>query len=445
MFRTWFAVLAATMMVSACQAPMDLPQVENRKPLDVSIADKTATIAFAGALSKIPRGTTIAAFPDVGGPMSLTCGVGGSISLEWGGRLAQAWSGEIAEIFYDTMKGAGYDVTGNPSALFERGKDRTRAHAKVGARLVDVRGNFCDEVSFWTGRQSNRIMGEMYVKVEWEVYSEADRRVVGNFVSEGRYRMHEPAGDGAALAMFGAFSAAAANLAADPDYFKLLSDLADPGAKAERGDASALSVSGAMPSQRKIADNLDRILDATVTIRLADGHGSGFFVSYDGYGLTNAHVAGEAETVAVRLRSGVEVEARVLRVDKSRDVALFKAPIQILHPLPLTPNSGLSRLDEVYAVGTPLDLGLQSTVTKGVVSSFRQTDERGRPISYIQSDVAVSPGNSGGPLLDAKGNVVGITVAGFTATGAQVGLNLFISLASALDTLHLTVDPQRRE
>ncbi len=312
-------ILGAAVLIlglAACQAPMEMPVVEQRPPIEIPMGEDTAPFSFAGGISKIPRGTTIAAFPDIGGPMSLTCGVGRNISIEWGGRLSTAWSGEMGEIFHDAMKEVGYNVLGDPSGLFDRGKDRVRAHYRVGARLVDIRGNFCDEFTFWMGMPANRVMGEMYVKVEWEVYAEAERRVVGKFMSEGRGAQRSPATDGVAVAMQLAFAKAVANLAADPDFHALMAEKsrrAPPKGEADR----RLDLTGERPSRGPIADRLGTVLNGVVTIVFGDGHGSGFFISKDGYGLTNAHVVGEADQITVRLPSGVEVRADVLRVKKT--------------------------------------------------------------------------------------------------------------------------------
>ncbi|WP_337997910.1 S1C family serine protease [Oleispirillum naphthae] len=438
------AVAAAGLGLAACQMPMEIPEVKQRQQIEIPMGEETAPFSYAGAISKIPRGTTIAAFPDIGGVKSLTCVAGRHISLEWGGRIAGAWSSEMNEVFFSTMKESGYNVLGDPSSLFNRGADRARAHYRVGARLVDIRGNFCDEITFWWGVPTNRIMGEMYVKVEWEVYSEPERRVVGKFVTEGRGEQKTPAVEATVQAMGLAFSMAVANLAADPAYHDLMRE--DSRRTPPKGDGDArLELVGAPLSRDAIADRIDRILGGAVSIITPEALGSGFFISRDGYGLTNAHVVGEADHVTLRLNSGVEVRAEVLRVKKARDVALFKAPVQVLHPLPLAPQAKLVRLDEVYAVGTPNQLSLQSTVTKGVVSAFRNFDERGgKPVSYIQADAAITHGNSGGPLLNRSGNVVGISVAMIAPKDVQIGLNLFIPIQSALTSLNLDVRPPAR-
>lgn len=424
---------------------MDIPNVPQRGAIAPPAGKETEPFTFSHATSKIPRGTTIAAFPNVV-PLedAFSCALGKTVSMEWTSKLNDTWTSEKGGNFYDVMKAAGYNVLGDPSDLFDVGEDRARAQYQVGARLVDVRGNFCNEYDIWWGYSTDRITGEMYVKVEWEVYSTAESRVVGKFVTEGYDRLKEPTGHGIERTLNLAFANASSNLAGDIGFYNLLAPKdAVAEAKSHRGGAAArepLTLRGAKLSTHAMRDVLPEVLDAAVTIRLSNGHGSGFFISYDGYGLTNDHVAGASKTVMVRLRSGIEVEAEVVRTDKIRDVALFKAPVQMLHPLPLAPNSGLSRLDDVYAVGTPLKFALQSTVTKGVVSAFRREEKGGRIIDFIQADAVIASGNSGGPLLDAKGNVVGISVQTTIVQGVPVGFNRFIPIGEALEALNLTVE-----
>jgi len=443
------AVLAVGLGLAACQMPMEIPNVPKRGAISPPAGKETAPFAFSHATSKIPRGTTIAAFPDVGAPFTLTCVVGRGISMEWNDRLSEAWNGEKGEDFYDAMKKAGYNVLGDPAGLFDYGKDISRAEYQVGARLVDVRGNFCNEITFWWGIETPRIKGEVYVKVEWEVYSVAESRVVGKFVTEGYGQQKEPAKQGLEFAMNLAFSDAAANLAGDFGFYNVIApkDTAVVEAKPRRGASApqeAMTLRGPRLSTLAVKDHLEEILDAVVTLRLpGDSHGSGFFISYDGYGLTNEHVVEKAKTVIVRLRSGVEVEAEVLQRDKPRDVALFKAPVRVLHPLPVAPAAKVSPLDETYAVGTPIRLGLEYTITRGMVSGHRMANHYGRLVPFIQASTEVSHGNSGGPLIDSKGNVVGMTDLGISDGAQKSAVNLFIPIGSALETLKIEVEPAK--
>ena len=116
-------------------------------------------------------------------------------------------------------------------------------------------------------------------------------------------------------------------------------------------------------------------------------------------------------------------------------MALLSAPIRMQNALSLEVELP-SVAEDVYAVGTPMKEELKTTVTKGIVSAIRTDNASG--MGFIQSDAAISPGNSGGPLFNSKGQVAAISVAKFTGGGAE-GLGLFVPLAAALDALGVEV------
>ena len=121
-----------------------------------------------------------------------------------------------------------------------------------------------------------------------------------------------------------------------------------------------------------------------------------------------------------------------MRVSKERDVALIKIEGISLLPAHIA-NGDLSSASTVYAVGSPLDERLSSSVTQGIVSGNCIVEGQ----NYNQSDTAISPGNSGGPLINSQGSVVGTFTAGMQTGGSQVGLNLFIPIESALQYLSM--------
>ncbi len=140
------------------------------------------------------------------------------------------------------------------------------------------------------------------------------------------------------------------------------------------------------------------------------GQGSGFILNKDGLILTNNHVIDNAQRVEVKLSDKHTYKARVLGVDKNHDLALLKidnAPNLV--PATLSESSGLVVGQRVYAIGNPF--GLQGTMTRGIISAIRSIrGPQGNPIEdAIQTDAAVNPGNSGGPLLNSRGEVIGIT------------------------------------
>jgi serine protease Do len=103
----------------------------------------------------------------------------------------------------------------------------------------------------------------------------------------------------------------------------------------------------------------------------------------------------------------VELEGEVLRKNDQRDVALIKVPIRVPSVLAIR-EKAVSLLEKVFVIGTPIMVGLKSTITTGIVSAHRHLEPSN--LDFIQSDAAASPGNSGGPLLDKGGNVIGIAV-----------------------------------
>jgi serine protease Do len=137
--------------------------------------------------------------------------------------------------------------------------------------------------------------------------------------------------------------------------------------------------------------------------------------------------------------NGLEVTGKVLRRDPAVDVALVQIPIRTRNVLPIRRELP-RRLEDVYAVGSPMDEQLQASFTKGVVSGLRI--DRVTGIRDIQADVPISGGNSGGPLLDRFGNVVGIAVSGIEDARAQ-NINFFIPIQDALDAIRVDIAPEK--
>ena len=165
--------------------------------------------------------------------------------------------------------------------------------------------------------------------------------------------------------------------------------------------------------------------------------GTGLIVTADGEIVTNAHVVGDASTVHVRLNGESEPrEAAVVAADPARDLALLRVDVTGLSPATFAAPDDIRLGDEVLSIGYALDLDGDPTVTLGIVSALDRTlgTESGALKGLIQSDAAVSSGNSGGPLVNALGQVVGITtLVSSTAFGSTAnGLGFAISAAELL-------------
>lgn len=158
------------------------------------------------------------------------------------------------------------------------------------------------------------------------------------------------------------------------------------------------------------------------------GVGSGFFISADGYILTNNHVISDATDIYVTLTDGREFKAKVIGSDDRTDVALIKIDAKDMTPLTIGDPKTLKKGQWVLAIGSPF--GLDSTVTAGIVSAIGR--DTGEYLPFIQTDVAVNPGNSGGPLLNLQGEAVGINSQIISRSGGFMGISLAIPIDEAM-------------
>ncbi|HYS87049.1 MAG TPA: AAA family ATPase [Bradyrhizobium sp.] len=188
-----------------------------------------------------------------------------------------------------------------------------------------------------------------------------------------------------------------------------------------------------------LSEGTSALQAAVVTIKIDGAYGSGFFISRDGYLLTNHHVVEDNKFVTIKLTTGRQMPGEVLRSHKARDVALVKVNESALEALPLQlepPDVAA----EVYAVGTPVSETYSTTISKGIVSAYRTVDD----LKLIQSDAAIHGGSSGGAMVDRFGNVVAISVSGISSSAQKLGtsINFFIPIADALKFLAVEVVKQ---
>ena len=162
------------------------------------------------------------------------------------------------------------------------------------------------------------------------------------------------------------------------------------------------------------------------------GVGSGFIISPDGYILTNAHVVAGSSEVTVRMSDAKrEFKAKVVGADERTDVALLKVDENNLPVAKLGKSSTLEPGQWVAAIGSPF--GFANTITAGIVSATERALPAETYLPFIQTDVAVNPGNSGGPLLNLDGEVVGINSMIYSRTGGYMGVSFAIPIEEAMD------------
>jgi S1-C subfamily serine protease len=180
---------------------------------------------------------------------------------------------------------------------------------------------------------------------------------------------------------------------------------------------------------KRLVNPLGGLFGRGPTIQQQQGQGSGFITRSDGVLLTNAHVVEGASEVTVTLPDGRSFNGKVLGSDPLTDVAVVKVVASKLPVAPLGDSAKVRPGEWAIAIGNPL--GLDNTVTAGIISAIQRTNAvgEGQRVPYIQTDAAVNPGNSGGPLINDRGQVIGINTAIRQAPGAGLSFAIPINVA----------------
>ncbi|CAN6959423.1 Serine protease [Psychrobacter okhotskensis] len=174
-----------------------------------------------------------------------------------------------------------------------------------------------------------------------------------------------------------------------------------------------------------------RIPDQAATPAIEHAYGTAFFVTTDGYMLTNHHVVAGADKITVTLNDRTELDVTLVGSDERSDVAVLKVTGNQFPALPIGDSDSLKVGEPVLAIGSPF--GFDYSASAGIVSAKSRSFSRETSVPFIQTDVALNPGNSGGPLFNQRGEVIGINSRIFSGTGGYMGLSFSIPIDAAMD------------
>lgn len=182
---------------------------------------------------------------------------------------------------------------------------------------------------------------------------------------------------------------------------------------------------------RKFFGNRLEIPEQAVTPTIEYAYGTAFFVTADGYMLTNHHVVEGADKITVTLNDRTELDATLVGSDERSDVAVLKVTGNQFPALPIGDSNIIKVGEPVLAIGSPF--GFDYSASAGIVSAKSRSFSRETSVPFIQTDVALNPGNSGGPLFNQRGEVIGINSRIFSGTGGYMGLSFSIPIDAAMD------------
>ena len=433
------ALVLLCLAATACTSPATIPVVAEAPVAAVPLDVDPLPIEFRRIVVRLKRGEDIGVVRS--GPLCLPYD-----DLYYRGGRVDITDAELATVFHDEMSAASFHVVGDPDALFDD-PDDDRARYVVAGLVSTIRANVCYPALYF---DTAKAKGEAFMEVDWQIFSRLDRRIVLELTTRGQGAVARSRGGGDVELLLLAFAQATRNLVADAAFRDLVLrpapvvTAAPPTTALRAGAPTTAAPTGPSvfftarpPFTEPLGNHPEDARQATVTVFAGDGHGSGVFIGDRGQVLTNFHVVGGAELVKLRFADGGEVLARVIARDPRRDVALLVADAAAPPGLPVVadlPTVG----SDVFAVGTPVDAEFATTVSRGIVSALRDRDD----MPFIQSDANIQPGSSGGPLLDANGNLIGLAVSVIIAPGGTpANLNNFIPIADALRVLNLAPRP----
>lgn len=350
-------------------------------------------------------------------PLLLTSGIVNAIGLRFGAAARRE------------LRGLGYLDALEEQSAFSRSATPNADYELAGS-VRGIEAHFCSD-----GPRSTN--GGVWMQVRWELFASKQQRVVHSVTTEGSYATAKFAETSIDEVFEAAFGVALRNALADATMASQLRSEPATAAAAAAAVASSSWPRLSVASSPGAGDQPDAEFtihrSAVVTVMSGVGAGSGFYIDPTGYLLTNHHIVGDAKYVKIRLASGREIVGEVVRSDAPRDVALVKTEAVALRALPVAsqpPGVG----DEVVAIGSPYGETFASSLSKGVLSGTAMV----RDFRFLQSDVKVLPGSSGGPLVRRDGAVVGIVQGGVGASpGAAV--NLFVPIDEALSRLSIDI------
>lgn len=244
------------------------------------------------------------------------------------------------------------------------------------------------------------------LEIEWEIFDLYDQSKFKKLfnVESGEFSMQQE--DAVKLSVEDAIS----------DSFYKFMDSKEIKAIIKKENTEKVKYDNLTLTKAKPITNLNEALNATVTIKTKDGHGSGCLVSKDGYIVTNFHVISNNDKITVVDKNGKEYPAKLIRKNENLDLALIKADqgeFEFSYHLPNEKNYMVG--DDIFVIGTPTSIELGQTLTKGIISGSRKFDEN----EFIQTDASVNGGNSGGALTTKKGELIGIVNAKVSGFGVE--------------------------
>lgn len=324
------------------------------------------------------------------------------------------------EIMYSELNDAGYNVSEYSKVFGETEKYNVRY--LLGGTITNlIQQSFGQNAGNFT---------EVFIEINWELFDRGLNKTIFKFKTHGYGRMNGVTTE----ATFIAFRNSFRNLLAEPSFVELIRK--QELQKVEYDNYTTIEYYDTLTINDANPDSFAKLLDAVFAIKTETGHGSGFIINPNGFAITCYHVIENRNSVDAIFSDGKIIRVNVVSIYPEFDLALLKISGTNYPYLPLSDKSEIQIGKEVFAIGNPISLNLASSISKGVISGIRDINKS----KFIQTDAAVNPGNSGGPLTLRNGKVVGVLSYKYAGWGVE-GLGFAISIEDVISIMKLQKKP----
>ncbi len=370
----------------------------------------------------------------------------GTVRRSTGNSEAIKWEGSVKigdkafeNRFYDIVANMGLQTPiSKNNALFagEDSKKPLLPRYIIGAQIMDININtFYDKND---KLKAGSYVTSHYLKIEWKVLDKTTDQVVYSFTSENQYknRSFSLYNDNKNLMM--AFENTLIDLLNDVKFIELIKNSENKNSSIVQNTDLASTEKIQLnlvktPAFKTSSEMIKHTSESCVTIVTDAGHGSGVIVDSRGYIITANHVTEGVNKIKVVFASGIELDAIIISANNKNDLAVLKIPGKGFKPLALSKDE-VTLGDEVFTIGTPADVDLGQSIAKGMISGKRLIEE----LIYLQINMAVSPGNSGGPLINEKGEVIGIIQKKMVGKGIE-GIGFAVPVETIKSALNIHI------
>jgi S1-C subfamily serine protease len=401
-------------------------KLDRSKP-SYDLDSTSAVVAFDKLMADIKDGTPVGSWADA---------LGKSTPIKWEGSV-KVGDKAFDQRFYEILTDAGIRTPMRENAKLFAGSSEGRQQLPryvVGAELLEM--NIDLQHSKVKDYGAGKFAGRTRTLVDWKVLDKRGNKVVLTVRTEGIHRFRQVNHYGGNQNLL-AFEDALYKFLDDGRFIDLIRSSTTPAQSAGVDlEAKSLTIKPvSIPAFKSISEMIRHADKSCVTIITDGGHGSGVIINSEGYTLSAYHVVEGINRIEVQFSDGMRQEARILASDVENDLVLLDISGSGFRPLPLGDEESSGLGDEVVTIGTPADVSLGQSVAKGILSGKRKIEDK----VYLQTDVAVSPGNSGGPLLNAEGQVIGIVQSKIVGKGIE-GLSFAIPIGRVKELLGLSVE-----